>query len=168
MKKSIALILIATAALAHGAAFARDYQPSTGRYVQADPIGLQGGLNPYAYSNADPLLESDPEGLNPAAAYRAGMFGYRLGEAINPYAQPLISRTLDKAFLPDYNDPNIVLAQNNKQVRRRVKGLEDQVSEHNKKLDQEPNCPASNHWREEIKVWQTEIDRLRLRLPNGK
>jgi RHS repeat-associated protein len=41
----------------------RDYDPSLGRYVEADPIGLGGGQNLYAYVNGDPLNEVDPLGL---------------------------------------------------------------------------------------------------------
>jgi RHS repeat-associated protein len=28
----------------------RDYDPTLGRYIQADPIGLSGGANPYVYA----------------------------------------------------------------------------------------------------------------------
>lgn len=41
----------------------RDYDPATGRYIQADPIGLAGSNNPYLYANADPLNMADPLGL---------------------------------------------------------------------------------------------------------
>lgn len=41
----------------------RDYQSSIGRYVQADPIGLMGGRNLYAYVSNVPLTLIDPDGL---------------------------------------------------------------------------------------------------------
>jgi RHS repeat-associated protein len=40
----------------------RDYDPSTGRYIEADPIGLLGGINTYVYA-IDPLTQTDPFGL---------------------------------------------------------------------------------------------------------
>jgi RHS repeat-associated protein len=42
---------------------ARDYDPVLGRYIQADPIGLAGGANPYLYANGDPVNGIDPLGL---------------------------------------------------------------------------------------------------------
>jgi RHS repeat-associated protein len=41
----------------------RDYDPTLGRYIQADPIGLAGGNNPYAYAANNPLRWIDPDGL---------------------------------------------------------------------------------------------------------
>jgi RHS repeat-associated protein len=41
----------------------RDYDPAIGRYSESDPIGLEGGLNPYLYANGNPLAYSDAYGL---------------------------------------------------------------------------------------------------------
>ncbi|MEM9670191.1 MAG: RHS repeat-associated core domain-containing protein [Pseudomonadota bacterium] len=41
----------------------RDYDPSLGRYIQADPIGLAAGQSLYGYVGADPVNYVDPDGL---------------------------------------------------------------------------------------------------------
>jgi RHS repeat-associated protein len=40
----------------------RDYDPATGRYLEVDPIGLAGGVNPYAYVGSNPVGRVDPKG----------------------------------------------------------------------------------------------------------
>lgn len=51
----------------------RDYDPTVGRYIESDPIGLAGGNNPYQYVTSNPLRYVDPFGLDPrcGAGWRA-------------------------------------------------------------------------------------------------
>lgn len=41
----------------------RDYDPTTGRYIQADPLGLVDGASVYGYALQNPVVYSDPSGL---------------------------------------------------------------------------------------------------------
>jgi RHS repeat-associated protein len=42
--------------------YRRDYDPSTGRYIESDPIGLAAGTNTYLYVGGRPLDYIDPTG----------------------------------------------------------------------------------------------------------
>ena len=78
----------------------RYYDPSSGRFVQRDPIGIRGGLNVYAYVRSQPTLRIDPLGLCAAgdALVKLGEWGgscaVLLGgagvlSATNPVTAPL-------------------------------------------------------------------------------
>jgi len=84
---------------------ARDYEPSTGRWMQKDPLSLGGGLNVYAYCGGDQMNLVDLQGLRCSAVepYRTP---YR-----NPPYEPdwaAYKRTLDPGYAEQNDD--IVIA----------------------------------------------------------
>jgi RHS repeat-associated protein len=57
----------------------RDYDPSTGRYAESDPIGLGGGITTYGYVDGNPLSYQDARGENPGA-----VLGGEIGTLVEP------------------------------------------------------------------------------------
>jgi RHS repeat-associated protein len=61
----------------------RNYDPGIGRYVESDPVGLDGGINTFVYASANPLAEIDPKGLfNPWKWYKCFKYRDDLDKAI--------------------------------------------------------------------------------------
>ncbi|MGA7298332.1 MAG: RHS repeat-associated core domain-containing protein [Rhodanobacteraceae bacterium] len=59
----------------------RDYEPGTGRYVESDPIGLQGGNSTFIYVHQNPMVFSDPQGL---IRWSGSMYSWTFGR--DPWA----------------------------------------------------------------------------------
>ena len=65
----------------------RWYDPVTGRWLSKDPIGLNGGLNLYAFCGNAPNIDNDPFGRcgeNPQRPYLERYFDYTTSLMINP------------------------------------------------------------------------------------
>jgi RHS repeat-associated protein len=67
----------------------RDYDPSSGRYIESDPIGLGAGVNTYAYVRGAPLAYADPLGLAPGPSKPSPYCGSRVTRGCIPQPKPV-------------------------------------------------------------------------------
>jgi RHS repeat-associated protein len=49
----------------------RDYDPTLGKYIQSDPIGLHAGINPYVYATNNPVMFNDLLGLDSGSSEKS-------------------------------------------------------------------------------------------------
>jgi trimeric autotransporter adhesin len=77
--------------------YVRDYDPKTGRYVESDPIGLEGGTNTYGYVRAKPLDLFDPTG-EVAVADDIALWGIGAIILSSPPVQNVIKQTVSSTI----------------------------------------------------------------------
>ena len=68
---------------------ARYYDPAVGRFVSRDPIGLQGGINQYAYVGNNPVNLTDPLGLQAQSPLILAQSGNYFQTTLTDVAQSL-------------------------------------------------------------------------------
>ncbi len=64
MKKWNFFIITTTLFILPISSYSRIYDSKVGRFLQQDPIGIAGGVNRYAYVDNNPVLYTDPTGLD--------------------------------------------------------------------------------------------------------
>ena len=78
----------------------RDYDPTTGRFIESDPIGLRGGFNTYAYVGGNPVSRIDPFGLLDRLVFDGKtLTGY--DDSAIEFSVPAVSGPWGKGRLPE-------------------------------------------------------------------
>ncbi|MEG2568220.1 MAG: RHS repeat-associated core domain-containing protein, partial [Acinetobacter sp.] len=80
----------------------RYYNPGLGRYITQDPVGLEGGINPYVYP-LNPVQSIDPLGLTLIAVNLPGLGDTYLDDSFYTNVQSFITNASDNGVELHFN-----------------------------------------------------------------
>lgn len=92
----------------------RDYDPTTGRYLEPDPLGLVDGASVYGYAGQSPISNMDPTGqcFGPAIALAPACVAGAGAAALYIYRKLILKTVIYRGELiweefwgPLHNDP---------------------------------------------------------------
>jgi RHS repeat-associated protein len=82
--------------------YKRDYDPTTGRFAESDPLGLFAGVATYSYANASPIRYKDPLGMDVRIENTAAVNGWHQHISVDTPAGPYaISYGMDSRDNPE-------------------------------------------------------------------
>ncbi|MES2676063.1 MAG: RHS repeat-associated core domain-containing protein [Pseudomonadota bacterium] len=85
--------------------YSRDYDPSIGRYIESDPIGLAGGINLYLYALGNPNRYTDWNGQSPQDSFLIDPKTGKPIPHINPHDNPNLKPEIQPLPKPTPNIP---------------------------------------------------------------
>ncbi|CGG50493.1 Cell wall-associated polypeptide CWBP200 [Streptococcus pneumoniae] len=148
---------------------ARYYNPDHGVFLSVDPDpGKEDDpvtQNGYTYADNNPVMKIDPDGYAAIGLY----FIPGIGQiALLVTGAVILAGITYKAgsWLGKKAKEYYLQAQNNKQIRKRIEGLEKQIRQHKEKIAKNPRAQSRPHWEKEIRAWENEVARLKKRLKN--
>ncbi|WP_230353967.1 RHS repeat-associated core domain-containing protein [Lelliottia sp. WAP21] len=124
----------------------RYYEPESGRYISADPIGLAGGINQYAYA-PNPLSWIDPLGLK-KCGNATGTKALPAPKLMDHHIFPQQFKSFFKARGINIHEHTITIGETNHLKGLHGKGLGNMPGKWNKRwedfIDKNPNATAKD------------------------
>ncbi len=118
----------------------RDYDSGIGRYIESDILGLNAGLNTYAYVNGKPLSRIDPFGLAGGDIFGSGGSRGGYSPVPGPFDVFIPGTPANNAFVNSINQIMALCFPDKDRCKKVLKTCREEC------LDKFVNDPNSSSW----------------------